>query len=208
MGMMLGATVYVFSIILAVFLVGLAMGSAGGSWLLRRVERRALALGWCQMLLALAIAWTAYPIAHSLPYWPIDPLLSRVRGTRLSARYGALSVGDAAGGAALGREFPACAGGRFASARGIRAIGGRRLCGQHLGAIVGALCVSLVLVPWIGTQQTQRLLVMLALAERRCWCWCRMPRRKRDRFAGAMLAASLACRGVAGLAGRTDPGRS
>ena len=38
MGMMLGATVYVFSIILAVFLIGLAIGSAGGSWLLRAAE--------------------------------------------------------------------------------------------------------------------------------------------------------------------------
>ena len=34
MGMMLGATVYVFSIILAVFLIGMALGSAAGSWLL------------------------------------------------------------------------------------------------------------------------------------------------------------------------------
>ena len=35
MGMMLGATVYVFSIILAVFLIGLAIGSGIGAWLLR-----------------------------------------------------------------------------------------------------------------------------------------------------------------------------
>ena len=32
LGMMLGSTVYVFSIILAVFLTGLAIGSAAGSW--------------------------------------------------------------------------------------------------------------------------------------------------------------------------------
>ena len=35
MGMLMGATVYVFSIILAVFLIGLALGSSAGSWLLR-----------------------------------------------------------------------------------------------------------------------------------------------------------------------------
>ena len=34
MGMLLLATVYVFSIILAVFLIGLAVGSAAASWLL------------------------------------------------------------------------------------------------------------------------------------------------------------------------------
>ena len=28
------------------------------------------------MLLAAAVAWTAYMLADSLPYWPINPLLS------------------------------------------------------------------------------------------------------------------------------------
>ena len=41
MGMMLGATVYVFSIILAVFLIGLALGSGAGRWLLRRYRAAA-----------------------------------------------------------------------------------------------------------------------------------------------------------------------
>ena len=79
MGMMLGATVYVFSIILAVFLVGLAIGSSAGSMLLRTAKSTRsprLALGWCQILLAAGIAWTAYMIANSLPFWPINPLLT------------------------------------------------------------------------------------------------------------------------------------
>ena len=50
LGMLLLGTVYVFSIILAVFLVGLALGSGAGSWLIKRV-RPQLALGWCQILL-------------------------------------------------------------------------------------------------------------------------------------------------------------
>ncbi|MGA8579940.1 MAG: SAM-dependent methyltransferase, partial [Bryobacteraceae bacterium] len=48
--MLLGSTVYVFSIILAVFLIGLAIGSAIGSGVVRSV-RPQLALGWCQVLL-------------------------------------------------------------------------------------------------------------------------------------------------------------
>ncbi|MES1258675.1 MAG: SAM-dependent methyltransferase, partial [Acidobacteriota bacterium] len=56
LGMLLLATVYIFSIILAVFLGGLAIGSAAGSALLRRVKPQA-ALGWCQILLALGMAW-------------------------------------------------------------------------------------------------------------------------------------------------------
>ena len=76
LSLMLGATVYTFSIILAVFLVGLGIGSSIGAFLSRGRVRPRIALGCCQMLLAAAIAWTAYMLADSLPYWPIDPWLS------------------------------------------------------------------------------------------------------------------------------------
>src|SRR5262249_31015348 len=79
MGMILGSTVYVFSIILAVFLIGLGMGSGFASLLLRSIRTRdgsRLALGWSQLLLTLGIAWTAYMIADSLPNWPINPMLA------------------------------------------------------------------------------------------------------------------------------------
>ena len=60
MGMMLGATVYVFSIILAVFLIGLAIGSAVGSWLLLG---RGAAARWrwagARSCSPLGIAWAA-----------------------------------------------------------------------------------------------------------------------------------------------------
>src|ERR1035437_4748712 len=75
LGMLLGLTVYIFSIILAVFLIGLALGSGLGAMLLRSVRPR-LALAWSQVLLTLGIAWTAWIVSTSLPYWPINPLLT------------------------------------------------------------------------------------------------------------------------------------
>ena len=75
LGLLLGATVYAFSIILAVFLIGLGLGSAAGSALARRAHPRAT-LGYCQFLLTLAVAWTAFMLAKSVPFWPINPLLS------------------------------------------------------------------------------------------------------------------------------------
>src|SRR6266511_3927953 len=77
LSLMLGPTVYTFSIILAVFLVGLGIGSSIGSFLTRGSTQPRIALGGCQILLAAAIAWTAYRLAKSLPYWPINPSLSR-----------------------------------------------------------------------------------------------------------------------------------
>src|SRR6185436_16180595 len=75
-GLLFGATVYTFSIILAAFLIGLGIGSAGGSMLAKRVERPRVALACCQLLAAAAISWTAHKLTVSFPYWPITPTLS------------------------------------------------------------------------------------------------------------------------------------
>jgi len=76
LGLLFGATTYTFSQILAVFLIGLGLGSSIGATLARDLERPRAALGWCQMLLCAGIAWTAYITTQSLPYWPINPQIS------------------------------------------------------------------------------------------------------------------------------------
>src|SRR5262249_54152582 len=76
LSLLLGGTVYTFSIILAVFLLGLWLGSWGGSYLARRVGDPRWALALCQAALAVAIGLTAFTIASVLPYWPVDPLLA------------------------------------------------------------------------------------------------------------------------------------
>jgi spermidine synthase len=76
LSLLLGGTVYTFSLILAVFLIGLGIGSSLGALLARRPASARVALGTCQWLLTAAIAWTAVMISESLPYWPIFPGLS------------------------------------------------------------------------------------------------------------------------------------
>ena len=51
LSLMLGATVYTFSLILAAFLLGLGFGNGIGSFLARSPLNPRAALGWCQMLL-------------------------------------------------------------------------------------------------------------------------------------------------------------
>ena len=75
LSLLLGGTVYTFSLILAVFLIGLGIGSGLGAFLGRAASAR-VALGICQWLLTAAIAWTAVMISESLPFWPIVPELS------------------------------------------------------------------------------------------------------------------------------------
>ncbi|HTO21563.1 MAG TPA: SAM-dependent methyltransferase, partial [Spirochaetia bacterium] len=62
LSLLLGGTVYTFSIILAVFLLGLWAGSGAGAYLSRRVREPRWALAACQILLAGTIAWTAFTL--------------------------------------------------------------------------------------------------------------------------------------------------
>ena len=52
------------------FLAGIGIGSTGGSMLARGARHPKALLGWSQMLLAGAVAWTAYqlwPAASTVP---------------------------------------------------------------------------------------------------------------------------------------------
>ena len=161
MGLMFGATVYSFSIILAVFLAGLAIGTAVASSLVKRVNART-ALGWCQILAALGIAWTAYAISSHLPYWPIDPLLSQA--PRYTFEIDMVRSVFAILPPALfwGAAFPLAFGAAGAGSDPGRTVGGL-YAANTLGAIAGALAVSIFLVPWLGTLGSQRLMLGIAV---------------------------------------------
>src|SRR4029077_12688493 len=76
MSLLFGATVYTFSLVLAVFLIGLGIGSTVGSALSHQLKKPRVALAWCQVLLCAAMAWAAFMLTESLPYWPIDPSIA------------------------------------------------------------------------------------------------------------------------------------
>ncbi|HEX4274380.1 MAG TPA: fused MFS/spermidine synthase [Bryobacteraceae bacterium] len=161
MGMLLLATVYVFSIILAVFLVGLAVGGAGASWLIRRV-RADLALGVCQLLLMLGIAWTAMVITGILPFWS-DAILTTTSPWQmffLDLKRCLFAILPPS--LLWGASFPlACAAAIKSPDDDPGRIAGGVYAANTLGGIAGALMVSLVLIPWIGTQQSQRIILAL-----------------------------------------------
>ena len=161
LGLLFGASVYTFSIILAVFLTGLGIGSSIGSLLCRSLARPRVALGWCQLLAAGAIAWTAYSLSASLPYWPIDPSISSNIWFNfqldLDRAFWALLPPTLLWGA----SFP------LALAAGSRKEDSARLfagiyAANTLGAIIGALGASLLLVAWVGSQRTEQVLIALS----------------------------------------------
>jgi spermidine synthase len=159
LSMLLLGTVYVFSIILAVFLVGLAIGSGAGSWLIKRV-RPQLALGWCQILLLFGFAWTAYMIVDVLPFWKDNALTTpdpwHMYYLDLKRVMLAILPPTLFWGASFPLACAAIARNREDSGRTAGAI----YAANTLGGIVGALVVSLWLIPAIGSQQAERVLVM------------------------------------------------
>ena len=161
MAMLLGSTVYVFSIILAVFLIGIAIGSGVGAGVARSAAARE-ALGWCQVFLAIAVFWSAYMIADSLPWWPVNPMLSVSPWQTFQLDFARCLWAILPPAILWGASFPlALAAVARPDADSGKLVGG--IYGANtLGAIVGALGVSLILVPWIGTQDTQRVILILA----------------------------------------------
>ncbi len=168
LSLMIGATVYTFSIILAVFLVGLGLGSAGGAVLAR--SRSRAALGWCQMLLAGAIAWTAFILADSLPYWPVNPLLSTSAWFNFQIDLVRCLWAVLPPAILWGASFPLA----LAALASLNKDAGEKdqdpgklvgatYAANTIGAIVGAIGFSVLFVPWIGSRGSERLLIALAI---------------------------------------------
>jgi len=163
LSLLLGATVYTFSIILAVFLLGLWAGSAAGSSLAKRISHPRLALAACQLSLALAITWTSYTLAHSLPYWPIDPWLSLdpMFNFELDLMRCVWAILPAT--LLWGTSFP-LAMASIASAGGDPArVSGEVYAANTAGSIVGALAFSLWLIPGVGSRDAEKILIGVSI---------------------------------------------
>ncbi|HEY2908232.1 MAG TPA: fused MFS/spermidine synthase [Vicinamibacterales bacterium] len=162
LSLLFGATVYTFSLILAVILVGLGIGSSLGSAMSRGMERPRVALGWCQLLLCAAIAWTAYMLTQSLPYWPINPSISSDPWYTLQLDLVRCLWAVLPAPILWGASFPLAL--ASVSSRGqdpARLVGGV-YAANTVGAIIGALAASLVLVAWIGSQHAQQVLILVS----------------------------------------------
>ena len=162
LSLMLGATVYAFSVILAVFLAGLGIGSAAGSYLSRTRISSRLALGICQLLLVAVVTGTAFLLAKHIPYWPTVTSSNAWVTFRVDLFRSLCAVLPAA--CLWGASFPL---GLAAAARPGEDPGsltGAIYAANTAGAIVGALAFSMILIPWLGTQNAQRVLIALCAA--------------------------------------------
>ncbi len=162
LSLMLGASVYTFSIILAVFLIGLGFGSSAGSFLSRGARPRA-ALGWCQLLLTAAIAWTAFMLARALPYWPINPMLSPSPWITFQVDLLRSLVAVFPAAFLWGASFPLAIAAVVAPGQDAGRLVGRVYAANTVGAIIGSLLFSVIAIPQFGTQNAERMLIAASI---------------------------------------------
>ena len=162
LSLMLGATVYTFSIILAVFLIGLGLGSSMGSLLARRTSSQRDALGACQVLLTAAIAWSAYALSNSLPYWPINPSLAHSPWLSFQVDLVRCAWAILPAACLWGASFPLALASVASPGQDPGRLVGRVYAANTVGAIIGALGCSILLIGWVGSRDTQRLLIGLS----------------------------------------------
>ena len=162
LSLMLGASVYTFSIILAVFLIGLGFGSSAGS-VLARANRARSALGWSQLWsdrggrvgsvhdveVASVLADQSDAVANPWITFQIDLLRSLVAVFPAAFLWGA--------------SFPLAIAAVVGPGQDAGRLVGRVYAANTVGAIIGSVLFSVLIIPHLGTQQAERLLIATAI---------------------------------------------
>jgi spermidine synthase len=162
LSLLLGATTYTFSLILAAFLTGLGIGSSIGSVIGRQMNNPRTALGVCQMLLTCAIAWAAYTMTRQIPYWPITPGLTPNPTWQFQIDMVRCLWAVLPAAILWGASFPLALAAVGGEERDPARLVGTVYAANTVGGIIGALFGSLLVIATLGTQNAQRILIALA----------------------------------------------
>ncbi len=196
LSLLMGGTVYSFSIILAVFLIGLGLGSSAGSLFSRTCSNPRAALGGCQLTLVGAVSWAAFTISKSLPYWPINPgMYTNDFGPwhifQLDLLRAAWMV--LPGALLWGASFPLAVAAIAERGRDPGPMVGGVYAANTVGAIMGSLGFSILIIPQFGTQMAERLLILAAAAAAVfAFSSCILPKQTEDREKPRLFRLSFA----------------
>jgi spermidine synthase len=194
LSLLLGGTVYTFALIVAVFLLGLGIGSGAGAAVARRLSGQS-GLGYCQLLLCVGIAWGAYALAESLPYWPLDVTLPLRPWVALQLDLLRTEFAILPAAILWGASFPFALAAAAQPGQDPGRLMGRLYAANTAGAIIGALATSFVLVVWLGSERAQQLLIII------CACtallmlvpaWAHAPRARAAAAIGAVIVGAAA----------------
>ncbi len=206
LSLLFGATVYTFSLILAVFLFGLGIGSSLGAAIAKTTTRPRVALGWCQMGLCFALGWSAYMLTSSLPYWPINPSISSDIWFNFQLDIVRCLWVVLPGSILWGASFPLALASVAVPGQDTGRLVGGVYAANTVGAIAGSLVASLLITQWIGSQYGQMLLVVIsAIAALIMLAPAAAGEGSKRGMAWAATIALVVATGLAGLVARSIP---
>ena len=157
-----GATAYTFSLILGGFLLGLGIGSSVGAGIARTTTNARAALGWTQILLCGALAWSAYMLMASMPYWPINPQISSDPWFNFQLDMLRCLWVVLPGSILWGASFPLALAAAASPGQDPGRLVGTVYAANTVGAIVGSVVSGLVLVVWLGSHTAQQVLIVMS----------------------------------------------
>jgi spermidine synthase len=162
LALLIGGTVYTFSIILAVFLAGIALGSAAGAAIARANQHPRNALAIAQAFLILGTGWSAYMVTYSLPQWPINPSLASNPWPMFQMDAARCLWALLPAALLWGASFPLALAALATKGQDAGRLVGAMYATNTIGAIIGALAFSFLIVPAFGTRVAQQLLIGLS----------------------------------------------
>lgn len=154
----LGTTTYSFALMLAVFILGLALGSLVASWIADRVKDLSLTIIVLELLTILSLGLTL-PLYNRLPYCLHLLTTSLVHNPTTFYVFAVLQAGLCA----LVMLGPCLLSGMILPLLGLVSLGDLRQVSRNvgllfacntLGTILTALATGLVLIPWLGIMKT------------------------------------------------------
>jgi spermidine synthase len=197
LSMLLGSTVYGFSLILAAFLSGLALGGLAGARLCSRFRNQVLLLGTLYVGVG-ASCLLALGVLGRLPVWIVPPLARAQAGIGwvLSLQFAAAFAVVVLPTFLMGAAYPVAVALRAGSSRPAGAAAGEIYAASSAGLVVGSVLAGTWLLPALGVHLglMTAALVMPLVAVLVATSWRGTERRGATRLAVAGTAA------VAGLA--------
>ncbi|HYR84050.1 MAG TPA: fused MFS/spermidine synthase [Terriglobia bacterium] len=162
LSLILGGSVYAFSIILAVFLFCLAIGSGIGAALSRSRGQLRRYFGFSQIGLIAAIAWAAYVMTQSLPRWPIDPTLSAPPSFAFHLDLSRCMWAILPATFLWGAGFPLALGVIASDRQDLGGSAGRVNGAHMIGSFAGTLALTLVWTNSFTTQHAQQVMIAVS----------------------------------------------
>src|SRR5438067_1758086 len=137
-------------------------GNTAGASLARTSPSPRRALGWCQLFICGALAWAAYQLTESLPYWPINPSIATTPWFTMQLDFVRCLWVVLPGAILWGASFPLALAAVATTEQDAARLAGGVYAANTVGAIAGSLVTSFVLIPWIGTSHSEQVIIIVA----------------------------------------------